>query len=69
LVQHPRSTERTTKDTPMLRLLTTLFAPHSPYVHYHRDDHGRKRFCDESACRPASDQMTRRPPLPFPPYR
>lgn len=56
----------------MLQLLKAAFRPSepsSPYIHYHLDDHGRKRFCDESACRPANDPLLRRQPLLLPPFR
>lgn len=55
----------------MRRLLKALLRPSegtSPYIHYHLDDHGHKRLCDESFCRPESDPLLRRPLL-FPPYR
>ena len=56
----------------MLRFLRTLLTASetiSPYVHYHVDDHGRRRFCDESVCRPARDPLLGVPPTPFLPYR
>jgi hypothetical protein len=55
----------------MLRLLRTLFASPAPlpyHVHYHFDDHGRRHFCDESACRPTHDHLGWERPL-LSPYR
>jgi len=52
----------------MIRLLKAVFAPGpsaSPYVHYHPDDQGRMRFCDESACRPANDPLLRASQAPY----
>ena len=56
----------------MLRFLSALFAPDdhlSHIVHYHLDEQGERRFCDESACHPAKDRLTPQQHLLFPPYR
>ena len=55
----------------MLRFLSALFAPNdhlSHIVHYHLDEYGERRFCDESVCRPTNDRSTA-PAMLFPPYR
>lgn len=45
----------------MRRLLVKLFSPslpHDHYIHYHFDDDGKRRVCDESACRPTYDPLS-----------
>lgn len=32
--------------------------PLPPHVHFHIDEHGNRRFCDESACRPTQSALS-----------
>jgi hypothetical protein len=44
----------------MFHLLRALFpapARLPDYVHFHIDDSGQRRLCDESACRPPVDPL------------
>jgi hypothetical protein len=73
MVQHPTHSISKTEDTYMLERLRTLFAPADPFAHdahfhYHIDESGNRRFCDESACRPTRDPSLWSLPL-VSPYR
>lgn len=56
----------------MLRFFKNLVGPAEPdsrYIHFHIDDTGMRRVCDESVCRPANDPLLYSMSLPFAPYR